>query len=331
MSGTENRAGYLKDRTATAALPPDPGERGAGTQNLYTGASMNSKNRSTAKRIFIAACIALASGAGAQGSNVWMRLFDTKDFEGWQGRITDNYWKVTDTAGIVGTHPAAGTAMNGENTFLFTDSAYSDFHLKLEGRMPGSGGYRNSGIMWRSTIVNKTGYAAMGYQYEISDGGTGAFYHERGTELGFTGGCKEATTATAWKKMEIIADGPKGTHLLNGKSCFTYATFKVTTKGYIGLQLHAPGDFAVNFRNIYIQPVNSSFQIPADNAYDSTGQKIGVIGIHIVPKAQHADPLAALTGAAYIVDARGRVLALPESRSGATRLRRNPGTWLLAR
>ena len=327
MPGTEREAGYLWDRTATAALPL-PGRAPSGPKTTSRGYSMS---RSAALRSFTAACLALAPVAGAQTSNVWMRLFDTKDLLGWQGRITDKYWTVTDSAGIVGTHPTGGTAMNGENTFLFSDSAFGDFHLKLEGRMPGSGGYRNSGIMYRSTIVNKTGYSAMGYQYEISDGGTGAFYHERGSELGFTGGCKEATTATAWKKMEIIADGPKASHLLNGKSCFSYSTFKVTTKGYIGLQLHAPGDFAVNFRNIYIQPLNNRFQIPADNAWDSTGQKIGVIGIHITPKAGHADPLAALTGEALLVDARGRLLAMPAGGTAPARVRQSQGAYLIAR
>jgi hypothetical protein len=238
-----------------------------------------------------------------------MKLFDGKTLAGWQGRITENYWKVTDSAGIVGTHPAGAPAMNGENTFLFTDSMFSDFKLKVEGRMPGSGGYRNSGIMYRSSIVNKTGYAAMGYQYEFSDGGTGAFYHERGNELGFTGGCADAAGgASAWKKMEIDADGPHVTHFKDGKSCFDYKTFKVTTKGYIGVQLHAPGDFIVNFRNIFIQPVNNSFQIPSNNAWDSTGKQINPIGILIKPQLKHATQYLGLPNSVLGYDARGRAI-----------------------
>jgi hypothetical protein len=250
---------------------------------------------------------ATCMSAIAQQSDVWMRLFDAKDLTGWQGRITDGFWKV-DTNGIVGTHPASAPAMNGENTFLFTDSMYSDFHLKMDGRMPGSGGYRNSGVMYRSSIVNKTGYAAMGYQYEFSDGGTGAFYHERGNELGFTGGCKDVGAANDWKKLEIIADGPKVSHLMGGKSCFEYGTFKVTTKGYIGLQLHAPGDFTVNFRNIFIQPVNNSFQIPANNAWDGNGKQIGVDGINIKPKLRQANQRLGLPNSVLGYDARGRLM-----------------------
>ncbi|MDB5050182.1 MAG: hypothetical protein JWO30_3253 [Fibrobacteres bacterium] len=262
--------------------------------------------RSIQRLVRILALAGTVSAAFSQTPDVWMKLFDGKDLTGWQGR-TGGYWVVDSAGVIVGTHPTAAAAMNGENTFLFTDSMFSDFRLKLDGRMPGSGGYRNSGIMYRSTIVNKTGYAASGYQYEISDGGTGAFYHERGTELGFTGGCSGAgLTANDFKKMEIIADGPHATHLMNGKSCFDYKTFKVVTKGYIGLQLHAPGDFIVNFKNIYIQPLNNSFQIPANNAWDSTGKQIGITGIHITPKLKRANQYLGLPNSILGYDARGR-------------------------
>jgi hypothetical protein len=254
-----------------------------------------------------------ASTASAQSNpDVWMRLFDGKDLAGWQGRIAEKFWVVTDSAGIVGTRPSTAPQMNGENTFLFTDSTFSDFRLKLEGRMPGSGGYRNSGIMYRSTIVNKTGYAAMGYQYEFSDGGTGAFYHERGSELGFTGGCADVNGGKAdWKKIEIVADGPHVTHYMFGKKCFDYATFKVTGKGYIGLQLHAPGDFVVNFRNIYIQPINNSFKIPADNMWDSTGHQLGNSAIADKAKFRHANAVLGLPGSILGFDAMGRAIPAP--------------------
>jgi hypothetical protein len=173
--------------------------------------------------------------------------------------------------------------------------------------MPGTGGYRNSGIMYRSTISNKTTFSAAGYQYEFSDGGTGAFYHEQGNEIGFTGGCKDATGGTTdWKKIDIIADGPHATHYLAGKSCFDYKTFKVTTKGYIGLQLHAPGDFIMNFRNIYIQPLNGSFSVPAELAVDSLGNKISIVGIDIRPKRKTANQGLGLPGALIGFDAQGR-------------------------
>ncbi|HKP95387.1 MAG TPA: DUF1080 domain-containing protein [Fibrobacteria bacterium] len=269
---------------------------------------------SAAARFFAASCLAMAVTAAAQDANRWMRLFNTKDLAGWQGRIKDNYWKVTDSAGIVGTHPAGSSDMRGVNTFLFTDSTYSDFVLRLEGRMPGTFGvgYRNSGVMYRSTIKNKTDYGAVGYQLEISDRHTGGFYHEQGSELSFQGGtCVEPADHTIWRKLEIIANKSVVEHRVDGNPCFSYPTFKITAKGYIGLQLHAPGDFYVNFRNIFIRPLNDSFKIPDDNAWDSTGHQIPPGGTRIVPKAARLDPVAVLEGRALLIDARGRVLAIP--------------------
>lgn len=67
----------------------------------------------------------------------------------------------------------------------------------------------------------------------------------------FHGGCRDAVNGVSgWKKLEIIADGPKVTHRMDGKSCFSYTTFKVIEKGYIGLQLHSPGDFRMDFRTL---------------------------------------------------------------------------------
>lgn len=290
---------------------------------------MRKPSSNTASRVLIAC--ALASGiASAQAGGVWMRLFDGKGFQGWQGKTTTD-WKIDSTGAIVGTHVGITPAMGGENTFLFTDSLFGDFHLRLEGRMPGSGGYRNSGIMYRSTIASKTAFSAQGYQYEISDGGTGAFYHERGSELGFQGGCREATNASEWKKMEIVAEGPKAQHFLNGKQCFTYANFKVTAKGLIAVQLHAPGDFTVNFRNIYIRPVNNSFVIPADNAWDTTGKQLNIVGNRIVPKPARFDALASLPGNARILDLRGRFLRPASREAGLEARLRRPDRLLIAR
>lgn len=254
-------------------------------------------------RAACAATLLYASLAAAQaGPDVWMKLYNEKDLTGWKGRT--GVWKV-DTGGMV-----TGAMAISQNTFLVTDSLYDDFHLKVEGRMPGSGGYRNSGLIYRGKVLSATTYEMQGYQYELSNSGTGAFYHERGNEMGFVSprGCTQGA-ANAWKKMEIIANGPKVTHLLGGASCFEHATFKVLEKGLIGLQLHSPGDFTVNFRNIFIKPLNNSFQIPADNAWDGNGNRIGVLGIDIRPRQARPRMAYALGAPAEGWDLNGRSVA----------------------
>ena len=236
-----------------------------------------------------------------QGPDIWMKLYNEKDLTGWKG--VPNYWKV-DTGGMV----TANTRVT-YNTFLASDSLYSDFHFKAEGRMPGTGGYRNSGLMYRATILSTTTYAMRGYQYDLANGSTGGFYHEQGNpmEMGFVGAKCPQGGPSDWKKMEIIANGPKVSHLLGGASCFEYSTLKVTAKGMVGLQMHFPGDFTVNFRNIFIKPLNNSFQIPPDNAWDGTGKKIVVSGI-IIAKKREGSPTLGISASVLGYDAQGRMV-----------------------
>lgn len=237
--------------------------------------------------------------AFSQGPDVWMKLYNEKDFDGWKGKMT--IWKV-DTGAMM-----TGTGALTANTFLVTDTLFNDFHLKVEGRMPGSGGYRNSGVIYRGKVLNTTNYEVSGYQYELSDGGTGAFYHERGNELGFTGGCGGGGNSS-WKQMEVIANGPKVTHKLNGANCFEHSTFKILEKGIIGLQLHNPGNFTVNFRNVFIKPLNNSFQVPADNAWDGNGKKIGTLGTIIRAKRNRIEGFLEVPAAMAGFDIRGKAL-----------------------
>jgi hypothetical protein len=221
---------------------------------------------------------ALSIAPRAQTSDVWMKLMNGTDLTGWKYRAAN--WKVDQTTGSV-----TGTGSISFNTFLITDSSFSDFHFKVTARLPGSGGYRNSGVVYRGKITNTANYEVGGYQADISDGYWGSFYHEQGNELGWTpvSNCSPKAN-TDWATLEIIADKDKVTHIVDGKTCWEHSGFKVLDKGIIALQLHNPGDFKVEFKDAYIQPVNASFTIPADKAVDKDGKPINVSGIALAPK-----------------------------------------------
>ena len=227
-----------------------------------------------------------------------MKMYNETTLAGWKGKAAN--WKV-DTGGSVTAYgPTSG------NTFLVSDSSFADFHFKCDGKMPPNS--NNSGLIYRGKTTNPTTYAMSGYQYEISGGGTGAFYHEGGNEIGFTriGGCYSGSIAN-FVKMEIIADGPKVTHLVAGAKCFENLNMKVVTKGQFGLQLHAPGNYTASFKNIFVRPLNNSFQIPPDNAWDASGKKIGVSGIIIAPKREGA-PKLGISSSVLGYDAQGRMI-----------------------
>jgi hypothetical protein len=248
----------------------------------------------------------LPAFAQTTGPDIWMKMYDGKTLDGWKGR--EQNWKVDTGAAVT----ASGATSS--NTFLVSDSSFSDFHFKLECKLGPTS--NNSGIIHRGKITNQANYVMSGYQYEISGGGTGAFYHEQGNEIGFTriGGCYSGGVSN-WTKMEIVADGPKVTHLVAGNKCFEKLDMKVVTKGQFGLQLHSPGNFTVSFRNIFIKPLNGSFQIPADNAWDGNGVKLGTLGMVIKPKRAHVNRSLGIPAAVVAYDARGRLVPAAAAKS----------------
>lgn len=115
--------------------------------------------------------------------------------------------------------------------------------------------------------------------------------------------------------MEIIADGPMVTHLVAGKKCFEKPDMQMIAKGQFGLQLHSPGDFTAHFRNIFVRPLNNSFNIPADNAWDGNGNKIGIVGIDIRPKNEAANRSAGLLSPGLGYDFLGRKVPASPARA----------------
>ncbi|GEM_PF-3067364 len=262
----------------------------------------------------VLACLgaaAFAPSAPRAQADVWMKLFDGADLNGWKCRTAN--WKVDAAAGSV-----IGSGAISFNTFLITDSSYNNFHLKVDARIPGSGGYRNSGVVYRGKITNAANFEVGGYQADISDGYWGSFYHEQGNELPWTpiSNCSPAKN-TDWATLEIIADKDKVTHIVNGKTCWEHSGFKVLDKGIIALQLHNPGDFSVEFKNVFIQPLEGSFTIPPDRAYDKDGKPLFVVGINLAPRsARVARSLPGMEILQSGFSADGRSLILAAGRAG---------------
>lgn len=209
------------------------------------------------------------------------QLFNGKDLTGWAGNPA--LWSVKDGV-IVGKttpeNPAKG------NTFLiWKDGEPSDFTLTLKYRMtPGDDKkYTNSGIQYRSKVVDETNFVVAGYQadFEYGEQYSGILYEEKGRGIlaqrgqevlitqgadpkkpvivrtGETGKSDEIQAAIdkdGWNEYKIIAKGNHLQQFINGKLTVdvTDDTAEAAKKGVIALQVHAGPPMQVEFKDIVL-------------------------------------------------------------------------------
>lgn len=231
--------------------------------------------------LFAAAAVCAAPGsARAQDVEPGFRsIFNGTDLTGWDGNR--DLWFVKDGA-IVGQttreHPAKA------NTFLiWTNGATADFELRAEFKIEANNdvGFANSGIQYRSKILDPANWVVGGYQADMEAGPnyTGTLYEERGKRgtmatrgekvvwgadcqkhvtgsLGTSGELLAAIKKDDWNEYVIVA---KGNHLqqsINGHPMIDVTdecADQAASSGVLALQLHAGQPMTVEFKNIRIK------------------------------------------------------------------------------
>ncbi len=198
-------------------------------------------------------------------------LFDGKTLDGWRGR--EDLWKVQDGQ-IVGRttdeDPIAG------NTFLIHDDVVDgDFELILQYKIESG----NSGIQYRSRVVDEKEFVVSGYQADIDATGkfTGILYEEKARGILATRGQSVAILADGQKmtesfgKPEAIAMGIHDNEwndyriLVRGNQVEHYINEAMTARvldgqigksaecGVIALQLHRGPAMTVRFKNLSLR------------------------------------------------------------------------------
>ncbi|TWU42323.1 3-keto-disaccharide hydrolase [Novipirellula artificiosorum] len=195
-------------------------------------------------------------------------LFDGTDLSQWKGR--DDLWSV-EGGQIVG--KTSDEKPIEANTFLiWKGDAPENFELVLWFKIEGG----NSGIQYRSKVVDEEQYIVGGYQADIDFANTfaGILYEERGrgilakrgenVTIGSDGKLKVEAYAKAkelgsaihpgeWNEFRIVADGNHLQHFINGTKTVDVTdeqTEKAATDGVIALQLHRGPAMTVRFKNI---------------------------------------------------------------------------------
>ncbi|TWU03838.1 family 16 glycoside hydrolase [Neorhodopirellula pilleata] len=198
-------------------------------------------------------------------------LFDGESLTRWKGNL--ELWSVQDGA-IVGQTTAENPIK--ANTFLiYQGGETADFEFRCKVRFEGN----NSGVQYRSELVDPTGFALAGYQADLHPNQEyfGMMYGER-TGRGIIGqrgqrvvvspdgkssvvgqvGNKEVFVDSEWNDLRIVAVGNRMIHQVNGITTLDLTDNHPDAKrtGKLGLQLHQGPAMKVEFRNLMMRPLS---------------------------------------------------------------------------
>jgi len=201
-------------------------------------------------------------------AQVFESLHNGRDLEGWDG--DPSIWSVEDGA-ITGITTAEKPLQH--NTFLIlAGKPLSDFRLELQYRITGG----NSGIQYRSRVIDPEKWIVGGYQADIEAGVTytGILYEEKGrgilalrgerATISAEGKSEKETFADAadlqkfirqndWNDYVVEAQGNTLKHIINGhlmSETIDHETNKRSAEGVLALQVHVGPPMKVQFRNL---------------------------------------------------------------------------------
>ncbi|MEY3130232.1 MAG: hypothetical protein RLY12_604 [Verrucomicrobiota bacterium] len=218
---------------------------------------------------------ALCASVSAEDKN----LFNGKDLTGWKGL---DFWSVED--GVITGRTTKEKPTKG-NTFLVWEGEVADFELTFQYKIVGG----NSGVQYRSKLVDAKGFVISGYQGDFEAGKkySGILYEEKGRgilaersqkvvikeganpkdpkkpnievtgSLGKTEEIQAKINAEAWNEYRVVAKGGHLRHFINGVQTVdvTDETAVGARKGLLALQLHAGPPMVVQFKDLVLKEI----------------------------------------------------------------------------
>jgi hypothetical protein len=223
------------------------------------------------KRTVVALAVVLIIGVTYAQEEGFVSIFNGKDLAGWRG--DKNFWSVQDGALTAKTTPEN---LLKYNTFLIWEGGKpADFELRAKYRIVGG----NSGIQYRSRVIDEEKFVVSGYQADIDskDQYSGMNYEEKARTFLAQRGEKSTIGADGKKEIEKIGDKAelqakikkedwndyrivaKGNHLqhyINGvlmSEVIDNQKDKAATSGIIALQAHQGPPMTVQFKDLRIK------------------------------------------------------------------------------
>ncbi len=201
-----------------------------------------------------------------------IKLFDGNSLKNWRGDL--RIWTV-DSGCIVGkTTPDTQIKLN---TFLIYEHSFSNFELLFKYKIING----NSGVQYRSKVLDEAKFVVGGYQADIEAGvnHSGILYEERGRGILAKRGEKviidENGTKSAnqfadsdsiqrmilmedWNEYRVVAKGNHLQHFINQNKTIDVIDNDPLHKadsGKIALQVHTGPEMVVYFKDIWIRPL----------------------------------------------------------------------------
>jgi hypothetical protein len=198
-------------------------------------------------------------------------MFNGKDLSGWKGDT--NYWSVEDGAITGRTTPSN---LLKYNTFLIWEGGQpADFELRFKYKIVGG----NSGVQYRSRVIDEAKYVVSGYQADIDSSPqyTGMNYEEKartflaqrgqrvtiaadGTKQEETIGDKDELQQKVkkedWNDYTVVARGNRLQHYVNGtlmSEVIDNQADKAAKSGVIALQVHQGPPMTVQYKDFRIK------------------------------------------------------------------------------
>ena len=168
------------------------------------------------------------------------RIFNGKDFTGWELPDKNRWWKAED--GVLSVK--SGLLKKGNN--IWTEKKYKNFIIECDFKM--GEGIIDSGIFIRTE------------RQQIQIGISGSLKRDMTCSPYIPGdgypveaeGIKELLKEKDWNHTRIRADGKQYTIWLNGKQVLDWESPKAIEEGKIGLQLHGGKVMAIDFKNLQV-------------------------------------------------------------------------------
>ena len=224
-------------------------------------------------RTSLLALLALASTAFAEDKN----LFNGKDLTGWKGL---DFWSVED--GCITGRTTKEKPTKGNTFLVWQGGDVGDFEFTFKYKIVGG----NSGVQYRSKLVDEKGYVVAGYQADFEAGKTysGILYEEKGRgilaqrgqktvikegaapnkpkvevagEVGKSAEIQAKIKSEDWNDYRIVAKGGHLQHFINGVPTVdvTDETAVGAKKGILALQLHAGPAMVVQFKDLVLKEI----------------------------------------------------------------------------